>query len=152
MTIAKRLKETAAGLSLSLALASGEGQAEVDTEAVPSAIGVPETRRSGGRAPSYVDGTYVARGWYGGLSSITVSLTVSDNLVTEVEVQPHATDPTSLDLQRRFAAAVPQVVVGRRLDQVRLGQMAWSNGAPKGFTDALTKIKDDASSLRPRIR
>lgn len=47
-----------------------------------------------------------ATGEYGSLpSSITVKVTLKDSLITEVEVTPHATNETSLDLQKRFAKA-----------------------------------------------
>lgn len=95
----------------------------------------------------YADGTYTARGWYGSLpSSITVTVTLARGVITRVGVQTHATDPTSLDYQRRFAAAVPRVVVGRPVGEVRVGRLAGSSGTPNGFNDALEKIKRQASN------
>lgn len=94
----------------------------------------------------YKDGTYTARGWYGSLpSSITVTVTLKDDLITGVKVQTHATDPTSLDLQKRFAAAVPAVVIGKRIAEVQVGKLAGSSGTPKGFNEAIEKIKEEAS-------
>ena len=93
----------------------------------------------------YIDGSYAARGWYGSLpSSITVTLSLFDDVVTAVKVEPHATDPTSLDFQRRFAAAVPEVVVGRRIADVKLDRIAGSSGTPQGFNDALRQIREQA--------
>lgn len=93
----------------------------------------------------YANGVYTARGWYGSLpSSITVTVTLQGGIITAVKVKPHATDPTSLDLQRRFAAAVPRVVVGKRLADVTVGKLAGSSGTPKGFNDALAKIRQQA--------
>ncbi|MNW19558.1 hypothetical protein D3C71_2196000 [compost metagenome] len=60
-------------------------------------------------------------------------------------VTPHAYVPRSLDLQRAFAAAVPKVVVGKRIDQVRLAKLAGSSGTPKGFNDAIRQIKEKAA-------
>ena len=86
-------------------LASGWGSAQKTTSSV--------TKSAMTQKINYADGNYKATGWYGGLpSSITVTLTLKDNLITKVSVQTHATDPTSLDYQRRFAAAVPKVVIG----------------------------------------
>ena len=80
---------------------------------------------------TYADGVYTATGQYGGLpSSITVTVTLADDVITAVEVTPHATNPTSLDLQRRFAAAVPAVVVGKRIDEVNVDRLAGSSGTP----------------------
>jgi len=95
---------------------------------------------------NYADGVYTATGWYGGLpSSITVTLTLAQGVIKNVKAQTHATDPTSLDLQRRFAAAVPKVVVGKPIGAVKVGKLAGSSGTPDGFNDALQKIKVQAT-------
>jgi uncharacterized protein with FMN-binding domain len=95
---------------------------------------------------TYADGTYRADGWYGSLpSSIGVELTVADDVITHVEVTTHATDPTSLDYQQRFADAVAEVVVGRPVDEVHVSKLAGSSGTPEGFNDALDRIKQEAS-------
>jgi hypothetical protein len=62
-----------------------------------------------------------------------------------VRVTPSATDPTSLDFRERFAAAVPDVVVGRPIDEVRVSRLAGSSGTPDGFNDAVEKIRNEAS-------
>ncbi len=99
-------------------------------------------------AADYVDGQYSADGQYGGLpSSIGVTVTLTDDHVTAVNVTPHATDPTSLDLQKRFAAAVPTVVVGRNIDEIEVDRIAGSSGTPQGFNAALQKIR--AQAKRP---
>lgn len=55
---------------------------------------------------AYADGECTARGWYGGLpSSIEVTVALDDGVITDAEVAPQATDPTSRDYQERFAAA-----------------------------------------------
>lgn len=93
----------------------------------------------------YVDGVYSARGEYGSLPShITVTITLTDEIVSNTQVQTHATDPTSLDLQRRFAAAVPAVVNGKHISEVRVGRLAGSSGTPNGFNDAIRQIKEQA--------
>ncbi|MGC6588845.1 S-layer homology domain-containing protein [Paenibacillus sp. Dod16] len=93
----------------------------------------------------YADGDYTATGQYGGLpSTITVSVTLNDDVITDVNVTTHATNPTSLDLQRRFAAAVPAVVVGKRIDEVNVGRLAGSSHTPDGFNDAIQQIKEQA--------
>jgi len=94
----------------------------------------------------YVDGIYSARGEYGSLPShITVTVTLTDEIVSDTQVETHATDPTSLDLQRRFAAAVPAVVNGKHISEVRVGRLAGSSGTPKGFNDAIRQIKEQAA-------
>jgi uncharacterized protein with FMN-binding domain len=94
---------------------------------------------------TYRDGNYRATGQYGNLpSSIGVSLTLDDDIITAVDVTPHATNPTSLDLQRRFAAAIPAVVVGRDIDEVYVDRLAGSSATPDGFNAAIQQIKEQA--------
>jgi FAD:protein FMN transferase len=102
----------------------------------------PSSRRS-----KYADGTYNATGQYGSLpSSIGVSVTLVDDVISAVTVTPHATDPTSLDYQTRFAQAVPALVVGRNIDEVNLSKVAGSSGTPDGFNAAIQQIKAKARS------
>jgi uncharacterized protein with FMN-binding domain len=104
------------------------------------------TARPTAGSSRYRDGDYEARGWYGGPpSNIDVALTLRAGRVTEVQVIPNATDPTSLDHQERFADAVPEVVVGKRINEVRVSRLAGSSGTPDGFNDAIERIKDKAS-------
>jgi uncharacterized protein with FMN-binding domain len=104
--------------------------------------GSPSSRRS-----NYADGTYNATGQYGSLSSsIGVSVTLVDDVITAVTVTPQATDPTSLDYQTRFARAIPALVVGRNIDEVSLSKVAGSSGTPDGFNAAIQRIKAEATT------
>ena len=103
-----------------------------------------------GKAVSYADGVYTATGQYGGLPSfITVTVTLADGIITAVRVTPHATNPTSLDFQRRFAAAVPRVVLGKPIDEVKVSRLAGSSGTPQGFNAAMQAIRERASRTSP---
>ncbi|MCT9137618.1 hypothetical protein [Streptomyces violarus] len=114
------------------------------TGAAPSGSAPSGSTTSGGR---YEDGEYTVDGEYGTRgSSVGVSVTLEDDEITTVDVTPHATDETSLGLQRRFSEAVPGLVVGRDIDDVRLDRVAGNSHTPDGFTDALEKIKSEASS------
>jgi uncharacterized protein with FMN-binding domain len=107
-----------------------------------AAPGSPSSRRS-----NYADGTYTATGRYGSLpSSIAVSVTLVDDVITAVTVTPRATDPTSLDYQTRFAQAIPALVVGRNIDEVNLSRVAGSSGTPEGFNAAIQRIKAEATT------
>jgi uncharacterized protein with FMN-binding domain len=121
--------------------------AEVTTSSSASntsvaAPGSPSSRRS-----KYTDGTYNASGQYGSLpSSIGVSVTLDEGVITAVTVTPQATDPTSLDYQTRFARAIPALVVGRNIDEVNLSKVAGSSGTPDGFNAAIQRIKAEATT------
>jgi uncharacterized protein with FMN-binding domain len=112
------------------------------------AQGTQEQRTDGSvstAARRYADGVYTATGQYGGAPSfVTVMVTLKNGLITNVSVRPHATVPTSLEFQRRFAAAVPAVVVGKPIGQLRVGKLAGSSGTPEGFNDALQQIREKA--------
>ena len=98
------------------------------------------------RPSRYADGVYTATGEYGGQPShITVKATLKDGVITAVTVTQHAYVPRSLELQRAFAAAVPNLVVGKRIDRVRVGKLAGSSGTPKGFNDAIRQIREQAA-------
>lgn len=94
----------------------------------------------------FKDGEYTAVGEYGGLPShITVKVALDDGIIMDVLVTPMATDPTSLDLQQKFAAAVPAVVEGKHISEVKVGRLAGSSGTPVGFNHAIDQIKDMAA-------
>jgi uncharacterized protein with FMN-binding domain len=131
------------------AATAGCATTDVDVTAPSSATstsvaapGSPSSRRS-----KYADGTYNATGRYGSLpSSIGVSVTLVDDVITAVTVTPQATDPTSLAYQTRFAGAIPALVVGRNIDEVNLSKVAGSSGTPDGFNAAIQRIKAEATN------
>jgi uncharacterized protein with FMN-binding domain len=146
-SLSKRMRVTTiAGILVSLVMAPCwvTGMAVVRSTSASDA-GVTRSRSALSYDATYADGVYTATGQYGSLpSSITVTVTLVDDVITAVEVTPHATDPTSLDLQRRFAAAIPAVVVGKRIDEVNVGRLAGSSGTPDGFNAAIQRIKEQA--------
>jgi hypothetical protein len=98
------------------------------------------------RTAHYRDGTYTAKGQYGNLPSfLTVTIQLEDDRITSTAVKTHATDPTSLDYQRRFAAAVPGAVQGKPIADLRVGRLAGSSGCPTGFNAALDQIRAKAA-------
>jgi uncharacterized protein with FMN-binding domain len=125
----------AAGLALAACTPTGA------SPATPSATTTPPDT-----ATALRDGEYNAKGWYGsGPSSIDVTLTLENGTVTAVEVEPNATDPTSLNYQRRFASGVDDLVVGRPLSELGDVVVSGSSSTPAGFDDAVRKIRRAAS-------
>jgi uncharacterized protein with FMN-binding domain len=148
MNLHRRRFGAATATSILLAAVAG-GCGDDDTQP-PSARTTPApattTTRPEESGARYRDGDYEAKGWYGGgPSSIDVELTLRDNRITDVEVTPNATNPTSLDFQERFADAVPAEVEGQPIDEVRVGRLAGSSSTPDGFNDALNKIREEAA-------
>jgi thiamine biosynthesis lipoprotein len=144
----KTLLTTIIALSITAATA---GCATTDTDgtspssASNTSVAAPSSPSS--RRSNYADGTYTATGQYGSLpSSIGVSVTLVDDVITAVTVTPNATNPTSLDYQTRFAQAIPALVVGRNIDKVNLSKVAGSSGTPDGFNAAIQQIKAQATT------
>jgi len=137
---------TIAGISASLVMApSWTTSMAVVHPTSASVAGVIRSRSALCKDSIYADGVYTATGTYGSLpSSITVTVTLINDVITAARVIPHATNPTSLDLQRGFAAAVPAVVVGKRIDEVKVGRLAGSSGTPDGFNAAIRLIREQA--------
>lgn len=104
----------------------------------------PGTGTSGSE---YADGSYTVRGVYGGAPSyMTITLTLDDDTITAVTVEPMPdNNDTSRGYQERFAAAAPDEVIGRSIDDFEVGIIAGASGCADGFNDALTKIREQAS-------
>lgn len=108
----------------------------------------PSPDASSADGSDYADGTYTARGYYGGAPSyMTFTVTLDDDLIADVssELMPDNND-TSRGYQERFAAALPDEVVGRSVDEVEVGVLAGSSSCGDGFNDALAKIREQASA------
>jgi uncharacterized protein with FMN-binding domain len=92
----------------------------------------------------YTNGTYTTEGHYDS-KSIIVAITLNNDMINDVTVTPNTTVKISLSLQKKFAAAVPDVITGKPIDTIHLDKLAGSSLTTKGFNDALTKIKAQAS-------
>jgi len=98
---------------------------------------------------SYKDGEYTQTGDYtspGGAEQITVKLTLKKGLVEDAEVTPHAERPFSVKWQGVFTENFKSLVVGKNIKDLNLGKVAGSSLTPKGFNNALEKIKAEAKS------
>ncbi len=132
-----------AGLGLVGALAGCAGNADATNS------GTSDSGSSGSSGDaSYADGTYTADGNYqnpGGAASVTVTITLEDDVVTAVEVAPHATSGNSKQFQTQFASGIADQVVGKDIDSLNVSRVAGSSLTSGGFNDALEKIKADAA-------
>jgi uncharacterized protein with FMN-binding domain len=96
---------------------------------------------------SYADGTYTADGSYqapSGTESITVELTLADDVVTDITVTPQASDPTAKGMQANFAGGIADQVVGQDIDQLNVSRVSGSSLTSGGFKIAIAAIKEDA--------
>ena len=121
---------------------SGNGKKEM----TPSPSTKPENAME---QVSYKDGIYSQEGNYtspGGAEQIGVTLTLKNGLVTEAEVTPKAERPISVKMQGVFTENFKELVIGKRIKDLNLGKVSGSSLTPKGFNDAVEKIKAEAQS------
>lgn len=111
----------------------------------PSATVTPEAMM----AANYKDGEYKAEGMYtspGGAESIDVTITLKDGVVEKATVVSNATRPISKKMQAAFIGGYKEQVIGKKLEELDLKKVSSSSLAPKGFNDAVEKIKAEAKA------
>lgn len=96
---------------------------------------------------TYKDGTYTVLGSYkspAGPEEIGVTLTLKNDIITDITVTPKATIRRSIELQTAFAANYKPMVIGKNIAEINLGKVAGASLTPIGFNDALAKIEAQA--------
>ena len=96
---------------------------------------------------TYKDGVYKASGTYtspAGKETVAISLTLANDVVTAATFKGDATNPGSKNWQGKFSEGFTQVVVGKKIEDISLTVVNGSSLTPKGFTDALSKVKAEA--------
>lgn len=95
----------------------------------------------------YKDGTYTASSSYAvpeGSEQITVTLTITNDIVVDATVVNDASRGDSRKYQSRFQSGYKAQVVGKNIDDIQLSRVSGSSLTPRGFNAALTKIKTQA--------
>lgn len=97
----------------------------------------------------YADGTYEISGDYlspAGAEKIGFKLVVKGDVVQDLVVTPKAENKASQQYQGLFVKGVNKLVVGKKISDI--GPLPAVNGSsltPKGFDDALAKLKVEAA-------
>ena len=98
---------------------------------------------------TYSDGEYSSVGTYtspAGAEEISVTLTLKNDIITELTVEPKATNPTSVFMQNSFTQGINEVIVGKNIDDVEYpGVVNGSSLTGNGFIEAIELIKADAT-------
>jgi uncharacterized protein with FMN-binding domain len=97
----------------------------------------------------YKDGTYTSEGEYtspAGQEEVEVTVTLQGDVVTDVSFVDKASNPGSVKNQELFSQGFEQLVVGKSIDSIELGVVNGSSLTPKGFMDAIAKIKVEAGA------
>jgi len=96
---------------------------------------------------AYKDGSYSATGSYsspGGQEEVKVSLTLASGVISEVNVTTDAASGTSAQYQSDFKDNYKELVVGKKISDVKLSRVAGSSLTSTGFNNALEQIKNTA--------
>ncbi len=145
------------GIAGLLVLAGCAGAA--DAEENPADTGADSTTSDSGAGDSstggdatsgtYADGTYTADGAYQTpetVEEISVTLTIADGVVTEVEVTGDPQAPESRNYQGQFIDGIADEVVGVALDDLDVSRVAGSSLTSGGFNEAVESIKEQAAA------
>jgi uncharacterized protein with FMN-binding domain len=137
---------TFAGLSLVGALAGCSATAPASSSGSGSAAGGATTTSSNA---TYKNGSYTAPGTYvspGGEEHISVTLTLSKNVITAMKVITVKADPTATGYEGLFESGISAATVGKNINTLNIGVVSGSSLTSMGFNMALAKIKADAKS------
>ena len=98
---------------------------------------------------NYADGEYTTRADYrspGGTEKIGVTLTLTDNVITELEVIGKGTTPEAIRYQKEFSEGVGEEAIGKPINDVTVDRVAGSSLTSGGFMKALDIIKGEAAA------
>ena len=147
-----RIAAASAGALGVLALAAcspAEAEQPSDT-AAGAATSSPAASDAGGAATgAYVDGTYTATGTYQTpetVETVQVTVTLADDVVTDVEVVGDPQARESQQYQSQFIGGIADQVVGKDIDEVSVSRVAGSSLTSGGFMKALAEIKAEAAA------
>lgn len=100
-------------------------------------------------AATYTDGSYTADGSYQTpetVEEISVTITLADGVVTEVEVEGDPQAPETERYQGEFIDGIADEVVGKAIDELNVSRVAGSSLTSGGFNDAVEAIKEQAAA------
>lgn len=139
-----------AGLFVLAGCSSTGDAADTSTGTDETAGSSSSSSSSGGDASgTYTDGTYTADGSYQTpetVEEITVTLTLADGVVTEVEVTGNPKAPETERYQGEFIDGIADEVVGKPIDELNVSRVAGSSLTSGGFNDAVASIKEQAAA------
>jgi hypothetical protein len=114
-----------------------------------SAAGAPATPTPVASDGTYKDGTYSADGTYlspGGNEKIGVTLTIANNVVSDVSIKTYGATSDSQEHQQQFKDGISAIVVGKKVNDVSVSRVSGSSLTSTGFNNALETIKTEAKS------
>lgn len=98
---------------------------------------------------TYKDGTYTVSDTYsspGGIEDIKVTLTIGNNMITDVSVVQEANNNESAEYQEKFQDSYKSKVVGRAISGLQLSRSSGASLTTNAFNDALNQIRSQAKA------
>ncbi|MGW9158681.1 MULTISPECIES: FMN-binding protein [unclassified Microbacterium] len=133
-----------------LAGCSGATDADDSSNDAGSTPDAGSSESSGGDSTAtYEDGTYTADGSYQTpetVEQISVTLTLADGVVTDVEVTGDPQAPETEQYQGQFIDGIADEVEGKSIDELNVSRVAGSSLTSGGFNDAVESIKEQAAA------
>ncbi|MCK8468162.1 FMN-binding protein [Microbacterium aurugineum] len=132
-----------------LAGCSGSADAEPPADGGATADTGSSSSSGGDSTGDYADGTYTADGSYQTpetVEQISVTLTLADGVVTDVEVTGDPKAPETEQYQGQFIAGIADEVEGVALDELNVSRVAGSSLTSGGFNEAVASIKEQAAA------
>ena len=122
-----------------------------DTSNSGESSSAPSTSSTGSdsAAGTYADGTYTADGSYQTpetVEKISVTLTLADGVVTDVEVTGDPQARETEQYQGAFIDGIAAEVKGKSIDELNVSRVAGSSLTSGGFNDAVESIKEQAAA------
>ncbi|MFC8681648.1 FMN-binding protein [Microbacterium ureisolvens] len=138
----------AAGIALLAGCAPTASEAEEPTTTDAETSESTDSGSAGAGSGSYADGTYTAEGSYAtpeSVEQITVTVTLADDVITDVEVTGDPQKRESEQYQGQFIGGIADVVVGEDIDDIQVSRVAGSSLTSNGFNEAIESIKTEAA-------
>lgn len=136
-----------AGVAGLLLLAGCASPAEDAVE--PEGDVASDSSSSAADSATYEDGTYTADGSYQTpetVEQISVTMTLEDGVVTDVEVTGDPQARETVEYQGQFIDGIGDVVEGKPIDELNVSKVAGSSLTSGGFNDAVESIKEQAAA------
>ena len=130
-------------------LAGCSSAADAETDKGTGTDSSSTSTDSSAGAATYADGTYTADGSYQTpetVESVTVTLTIADGVLKEVEVTGDPQAPETEQYQSKFIGGIADEVVGVALDDLKVSRVSGSSLTSGGFNAAVESIKEQAAS------
>lgn len=97
----------------------------------------------------YKDGTYSVKGNYtspAGPEEFPVTITLASDIIVDASIEVNSENAGSKNFQTQFKDNFKEFVISKNIDEVNLSKVSGSSLTPKGFNDALAKVKTQAKS------